>query len=326
LGVEKRTQESFDFRLWHNISSPEEMDVSRHFEYDEDSLHLLKKWLRLDGKNVRKIVEVGCGSGYFTGKLLELASSLEEFVGVEPDDVLRRHAESKLSPRVRFLKGSAEKLPLPDETSDLTVCHIVLCNLPNAKDAVLQMVRITKKGGIVAAIEPSKGGITYYPNERLTHLESQAHQEFAKVIWDMRRKQMRYPEDWTPKMDRYAEIFHSCGLEDVEQHGICSVFLLSDPRRKQDELLVWLGQRLSIWRKGWRRFRMILQKGGFGESLLREYYDTRKTYLENLIENPELILKTHELQISHRLVTIGFRAPESESEQHARHRYCGGIL
>jgi 16S rRNA A1518/A1519 N6-dimethyltransferase RsmA/KsgA/DIM1 with predicted DNA glycosylase/AP lyase activity len=71
---------------WHNIQSPEEMDVSRCFEYDEDALFQLRKWLRLDEELPKTIVEVGCGSGYFTEKLIEMASWKREIVAIEPDE------------------------------------------------------------------------------------------------------------------------------------------------------------------------------------------------------------------------------------------------
>lgn len=50
---------NYDPQYWHNIQPPEEMDVSRYFEYDEDSLFQLRKWLRLDEAVPRTIVEVG---------------------------------------------------------------------------------------------------------------------------------------------------------------------------------------------------------------------------------------------------------------------------
>ena len=95
----------YDPRYWHNIQPPEEVDVSRYFEYDKDALFLLKRWLRLDQSAPKTVVEVGCGSGYFTERLLDMIPTLEGMVAVEPDDVLREYAAEKFSPKVRFLKG-----------------------------------------------------------------------------------------------------------------------------------------------------------------------------------------------------------------------------
>lgn len=188
------------------------MDVSRYFEYDEDALFQLRKWLRLNEAVPKTIVEVGCGSGYFTEKLIKMTSILKEIVAIEPDDVLREYAKEKLSPKVRFLKGTAEDIPLPDESADLTVCHIVLNNLPNVYGAVSGMRRVTKGGGIVAAIEPSGGGIDYYPDPKLNELEEKVGEACGKGIWDLRSKLIDYSKDLKQKRARYAEVFHACGL------------------------------------------------------------------------------------------------------------------
>lgn len=297
----------FDPRFWHNIQPPSEIDVSRYYEYDEDSLFLLRKWLRLDQGLPKTIVEVGCGSGYFTEKLLEMAPAAKRIVAVEPDDVLREYAKQKLSRKVEFLKGTAEDVPLPDEFADLTVCHIVLCNLPNVPQAVSGMTRVTKADGIVAAIEPGGGGINYYPDPKLNAIEKKVVEAYGKGVWDLRTKLMDYSKDLKQKRARYAEVFYSCGLVDVEAHGVLSVFLLSDPRRDRSELLQWVKKRLLIHQNEWNRVSEILRRGGLSESIINQYYYHRKNYLENLIKHPEQISKTHELQITSRTVTIGLK-------------------
>ena len=301
----------YDPRYWHNIQPPEEMDVSRYFEYDEDALFQLRKWLRLDEKVPKTIVEVGCGSGYFTEKLIEMTPVSREIVAIEPDDVLREYAKEKLSPKVRFLKGTAEDIPLPDEFTDLTVCHIVLHNLRDVHRAVSEMARVTKNGGLVAAIEPAIAGINYYPDPKLNELEEKVSQAFGKGVWDFRCKMMNYPKDWKPKRERYAEVFQSCGLINVEAHGLLSVFLLSDPRRDQQEILNWLKKRLSLHENDQERLRTILQRGGLSETIIQEHFQIKKAYLENLVKHPEQISKTHELQITSRIVIVGLK-PKKE--------------
>ena len=305
----------YDPRYWHNIQPPEEMDVSRHFEYDEDALFQLRKWLRLDEGVPKTIVEVGCGSGYFTEKLIEMASVPREIVAIEPDDILREYAKEKLSPKVRFLKGTAEDILLPDEFADLTVCHIVLNNLPDVYGAVSGMSRVTKGGGIVAAIEPGGGGIDYYPDPKLNELEEKVGEAYGKGIWNLRSKLIDYSKELKQKRARYAEVFHSCGLVNVAAHGILSVFLLSDPRRDQQEILSWLNKQLLLHENDWKRVKVILQRGGLPESFIQQYYQSRKAYLENLISHPEQISKTHELHTISRTVTIGLKPREKGLER-----------
>ena len=76
--------------------------------------------------------------------------------------------------------------------SDLTVCHIVLCNLPDVYMAVEEMTRITKNGGIVCAIEPCGGAVEYFPDSKLTEIKKKASNAFRKGVWDLRTKLMDY--------------------------------------------------------------------------------------------------------------------------------------
>lgn len=216
-----------------------------------------------------------------------------------------------MSSKVRFLKGADEDIPLPHEFADLTICHIVLNNLPDICKVVSEMTRITKSCGIVAAIEPSGGNMHYYPDQKLNELADKVNLAYGKGIWDLRIKRIDYSKDLKQKNARYAEVFHSCGLINVEEHGMVSAVLLSDPTRNQRQILQWLKKRLFIHENDWKRVKTILKRGGLSESLIQEYYHVLRSYLENLINHPERISKTHELETAHRTVTIGFR-PEKK--------------
>ena len=297
----------YDPRDWHNVQAADEMDVSRHFEYDDDAIFQLRKWLRLDQAAPKTIVEIGCGGGYFTGKLVAMASALKEIWAVEPDNVLRGYASRKFSAQVKFLKGTAEKIPLSKEFADLTVCHIVLSNLPDVPRAVAEMARVTKKDGIVAAIEPGESRMHYSPDPKLNEMEEKVLQAYGKGIWDLRTRLIDFSKDLKKKNARYPEVFNNCGLRNVEVHGLLSVFLLSDPRRDATEILGWLKKRVFLFERDWDRTKVILKRGGLEGHDIQAYFEAEKAYLGNLIEHPEQISKTHELQTYSRTVTIGFK-------------------
>ena len=295
----------FDPKHWHNVQPPEAMDISRRFEYDDDQLFLLRKWLRL-ANGPRTIVEVGCGSGFFTEKLSEMAPG-SEIIGVEPDDVLREYVEGKGIQRTRFLNGTAEEIPLPSDFSDLTVCHIVLNNLPDIPRAVREMARVTKSGGIVAAIEPIGGSVSYQPDRRLGELNEEASRAIGRGIWELRSKEIydrELPESWRA---RYPEVFHSCGLERVEAHGLLSVFLLSDARRDRGEVVAWLRDRLEFDERDEERKRVVLRRGGMDEGTIDEVIGANREHIKGLLENPDLISETHQLETVGRIVTVGFK-------------------
>ena len=296
---------AYDTRFWHNIQPPESMDITRRFEYDEDAIALLKKWLRIAEGATNTIVEVGCGSGYFTGLLTRLAPNCTRIVAVEPDDVLREYAAQKFTGKVEFLRGKAEEIPLPTNFSDLTVCHIVLCNLPDVYMAVEEMTRITKNGGIVCAIEPCGGAVEYFPDPEITEIKKKAGNAFRKGVWDLRTKLMDYSKSLENKQARYPEVFNSCGLTGVEAHGLLSVVLLSDPRRSSEEMLQWMKDRLASYEEDQKRLGVMLERGGLERPIIDEYHRLWKRYLGTLARNAEQIIRTHELQAVGRLVTIG---------------------
>jgi ubiquinone/menaquinone biosynthesis C-methylase UbiE len=299
----------FDPRFWHNIQGPFEMDVSRRFEYDEDSLELIRRWLRLHDSQVEVIVEVGSGSGYFTEKLVEMTHGQAKIVCVEPDDVLRRYAETKLAGKAEFLSGYVEDLPLPSDYADLTVCHILLHNLPDIYKAVREMVRVTRKGGIVAAIEPAIGSFHYYPDETLNKLIEKVQKAFGKSVWELRTKLMKYPREkpWIYKPAYYVKVFHECGLTEIEIHGILSVFLLSDPRRSRNQIIEWLKDRLKVLKETEKQDYVILKRGGLSKQEITRYRQKYRQYLEKLIKKPELISETHEMEITSRILILGLK-------------------
>src|ERR1700712_3216862 len=54
---------------------------------------------------------------------------------------------------IEWQQGSIYKLPFADETFDVTICHQVLVHIGTPWDALREMLRVTKRGGIVAARE-----------------------------------------------------------------------------------------------------------------------------------------------------------------------------
>jgi arsenite methyltransferase len=56
----------------------------------------------------------------------------------------------RLDLRVRFARGDAEDLALPDDSFDAVLCECSLCTFPNKRRAVAEMARVLRPGGRVA--------------------------------------------------------------------------------------------------------------------------------------------------------------------------------
>ena len=67
----------------------------------------------------------------------------------------RRRAQRPDSERFRFEQGVAEALPYDDEAFDLVTCQTVLMHVADPEAVIAEMVRVTKRGGLVLASEPN---------------------------------------------------------------------------------------------------------------------------------------------------------------------------
>ena len=96
-------------------------------------------------------LDVGCGTGALSQSILEQASPAEVW-GVDASrefvDFVRQHTRDR---RASFLVGEARALPLAAATCDAVVSGLVLNLVPSPAAMLLEMARVTRDGGIVAA-------------------------------------------------------------------------------------------------------------------------------------------------------------------------------
>ena len=104
------------------------------------------------------LVDVGCGTGELS---LELASAVGRLTGVDadPDDIAQARAAAGSVRDVQFLVGDAYALPLPDGSADAVLGHSVLEALDRPADALREMRRVLKPGGVVGVASVEYGGL-----------------------------------------------------------------------------------------------------------------------------------------------------------------------
>jgi ubiquinone/menaquinone biosynthesis C-methylase UbiE len=98
----------------------------------------------------RRVVDVASGPGT-TARLLaaEYAVTVDGVELSEPAVERARSAadEAGLSSRVRFHRGDAERLPLPDAFADAVVSECAFCTFPDKAAAAAEFARVLRPGG-----------------------------------------------------------------------------------------------------------------------------------------------------------------------------------
>lgn len=121
-------------------------------------------YLRVGIKEATLILDVGCGTGIVTRDIVHLTRGSVFAIDESSDMVSVAQQVLHQYDNVHLQIGSAETLPFPDETFDITTCNLVLMWAHHPYQVVREMARVTKNGGtVLASLEPDYGGKLHYP-------------------------------------------------------------------------------------------------------------------------------------------------------------------
>ncbi len=110
------------------------------------------KMLTTHLKSSDKVLEIGCGTGYFTK---EIAKTNAQVTAIDISPELLNIARQEITePNVSFLLDNAYDLSFKDESFDSIVGSSVLHHLEIGK-AISEMLRVLKPGGSIFFTEPN---------------------------------------------------------------------------------------------------------------------------------------------------------------------------
>jgi SAM-dependent methyltransferase len=137
-------------------------DLRDHW-WNLDHLELCARRLGLG--TVRSVLDVGSGVGHWGRLLGRVLPPDTTVVGIDRDprwveEATRRAAEAGVTGRYTYEEASAEALPFDDESFDLVTCQTLLIHVPDPREVIREMVRVTKPGGLVLASEPNNHAVT----------------------------------------------------------------------------------------------------------------------------------------------------------------------
>lgn len=113
------------------------------------------------------ILDAGCGTGEATDRLADLYPEAT-LLGV---DIVEEHLErararcARHGTRTRFENRSVFSLGLPDREFDLVVCRHLIQAVPHAERVLVELSRVTKRGGRVHLVAEDYGMI-HFPERR----------------------------------------------------------------------------------------------------------------------------------------------------------------
>lgn len=107
---------------------------------------------RLGGWAGRDVLDVGCGTGYHLPFFAEEAASV---VGVEPHPDLLAIAQRRVrrTPRVAVVQGTAQALPLPDDSVDVVHARWAYFFGPGCEPGLAELGRVVRPGGRAFVID-----------------------------------------------------------------------------------------------------------------------------------------------------------------------------
>lgn len=138
-----------------DIHSEEWITDAREYWWNEDYLELILN--RYNLKHISSLADIGCGKGYMSFKLLPHLNKLKKIYGRDIETTYINSAISKSQEykdlKFDFRVRNAENLDINDNTVDLCICQTLLLHLNDPKNAIKEMIRITKENGTIMAIE-----------------------------------------------------------------------------------------------------------------------------------------------------------------------------
>ncbi|GGG07348.1 methyltransferase type 11 [Rhodococcoides trifolii] len=137
----------------------------------------------------KDVVDVGCGTGFH---LPRFATDARSVLGVEPHQPLLPAATARVRnlPSVSVALGSAERLPLPDESVDVVHARTAYFFGAGCGPGIIEALRVLRPGGVLVVVDLDATASPYgdWMRADLPHYDPVAVERFFDAQgFDLRR-------------------------------------------------------------------------------------------------------------------------------------------
>jgi SAM-dependent methyltransferase len=140
------------------------------------------------------VLEFGCGSGWLSRALTQLGCEVIA-ADVAPtalrlgEELYRRLPPVGNCPSPRFLRFDGHRLDLPDDSVERVVCFDAFHHVPNPSEALAELGRVLRPGGIAGFAEPgpnhSRGQQSQF---EMRHFRTVENDIVVQDIWEAARR------------------------------------------------------------------------------------------------------------------------------------------
>jgi len=180
---------------------------------------MLNSWidsLNIANQKSANILEVGCGPALFSYRL---SQSGKRVTALDNSSKMIKFAKQNFSnSQLHLIQGSAHRLPFTDNSFDAVLSASLISIIPNPQQAMAEMRRVTKPGGVISCLVASTQMTLKNANSYIKQNHLDGFDAAALRLWSSRAPSMN--------TEQLAHIVQPGGIADTMFHEELSGLVL----------------------------------------------------------------------------------------------------